>query len=188
MCKVLEVSSSSYYHWKRSPKSLREQKKQELKQVVKDVYFEFKQRYGSPRISAELINTAFSSMSSVPLIYNTNNDAIRSGNPGGSMIDKVLPDTGLIQRLSYNAGHIKFNSWQYCGEHDDFSYYDAISEFKQTTAHEIGHEILLECYDVIYSWQHKGSSYYLPQNIKPTPDTSVVKKTIEDMKHLNLMD
>ncbi|WP_286406190.1 IS3 family transposase [Myroides marinus] len=54
MCKVLGVSSSSYYHWKRSPKSLREQKKQELKQVVKDVYFEFKQRYGSPRISAEL--------------------------------------------------------------------------------------------------------------------------------------
>ena len=48
------VSSSSYYDWKRSSKILREQIKQELKEVVKYVYFEFKQRYGSSRISVEL--------------------------------------------------------------------------------------------------------------------------------------
>ena len=54
MCQVLEVSASSYYHWKRSSKDNQKQGKEELKQIISDVYFEFKQRYGSPRLTAEL--------------------------------------------------------------------------------------------------------------------------------------
>lgn len=54
MCKVLEVSSSSYYHWKRSPNNKKEQTKVDLKQAITTVYLEFKQRYGSPRIAMEL--------------------------------------------------------------------------------------------------------------------------------------
>lgn len=54
MCKVLEVSSSSYYHWKRSPDNKKEQTKANLKQAITTIYLEFKQRYGSPRITMEL--------------------------------------------------------------------------------------------------------------------------------------
>ncbi|MHC5310916.1 IS3 family transposase [Myroides sp. LJL116] len=54
MCQVLEISASSYYHWKRSSKDNQKQGKEELKQTISDLYFEFKQRYGSPRLTAAL--------------------------------------------------------------------------------------------------------------------------------------
>ncbi|MHC5202764.1 IS3 family transposase [Myroides sp. LJL119] len=54
MCKVLEVSRSGYYHWKRSPVNKRKQAKADLKRVITEVYLEFKQRYGSPRLTIEL--------------------------------------------------------------------------------------------------------------------------------------
>ena len=38
---------------------------------------------------------------------------------------------------------------------------------KEVYAHEIGHEILQAIAGTTYSWQHKGSSYYLPQDTKP---------------------
>lgn len=37
----------------------------------------------------------------------------------------------------------------------------------ETAAHEIGHEILQAIAGTTYSWQHKGSSYYLLQDTKP---------------------
>ncbi|MHC5363183.1 IS3 family transposase [Myroides sp. LJL110] len=39
---------------KRSSKSKQKQEKEELKKTIPEVYFESKQRYGSPRIAAEL--------------------------------------------------------------------------------------------------------------------------------------
>lgn len=54
MCKVLEVSSSSYYKWKSAAISKRTLRKNEIKQQIKTIYFASKQRYGSPRITAEL--------------------------------------------------------------------------------------------------------------------------------------
>ena len=54
MCKVLEVGLSSYYCWKRSSKSNKAIRKEKVKELITSIYFEFKQRYGSPRITAEL--------------------------------------------------------------------------------------------------------------------------------------
>jgi len=54
MCKVLEVGQRSYYRWKRSSTSKRKFKKEKYKRLISEVYFEFKQRYGSPRIAVEL--------------------------------------------------------------------------------------------------------------------------------------
>ena len=54
MCKVLEVSSSSYYKWKSKPISNRTLRKNEIKQQITTIYFASKQRYGSPRITFEL--------------------------------------------------------------------------------------------------------------------------------------
>lgn len=54
MCKVLAIGLRSYYRWKRSSTSKRELKKEKFKKLITDIYFEYKQRYGSPRITVEL--------------------------------------------------------------------------------------------------------------------------------------
>ena len=59
MCKVLKISQSSYFRWKKCPFSVRFHKKEELKQRILTIYFDSKQRYGSPRSTAELNNLGF---------------------------------------------------------------------------------------------------------------------------------
>lgn len=54
MCLILKISSSGYYKWKSRGISEKVLKKNVLKQKIKALYFEFKQRYGSPRIAIEL--------------------------------------------------------------------------------------------------------------------------------------
>ena len=54
MCSILKISSRSYYKWKNRAISKKALKKHQLKQKIQTLYFEFKQRYGSPRITAEL--------------------------------------------------------------------------------------------------------------------------------------
>lgn len=54
MCKVLGVSSSSYYYWLKYPVSLTELKSQELLVHINRVYQKIRCRYGSPRITIEL--------------------------------------------------------------------------------------------------------------------------------------
>src|SRR5690606_2282333 len=54
MCKVLKVSASSYYYWRKNPASKRNQQQKDLFAHIRQVYDESKGRYGSPRIAAEL--------------------------------------------------------------------------------------------------------------------------------------
>ena len=54
MCKVLKVSSSSYYHWLKHPVGQNELKSQQLLLEIQRVYQQSKCRYGSPRITMEL--------------------------------------------------------------------------------------------------------------------------------------
>lgn len=54
MCRLLEVSRSSYYNWLKYPVGKRLERSQELDQQIKAVYFKAKGRYGSPRIAEEL--------------------------------------------------------------------------------------------------------------------------------------
>lgn len=54
MCKVLEVSSRSYYKCKDKSISIRTLIKNEIKQQITSIYFASKQRYVSPRITVEL--------------------------------------------------------------------------------------------------------------------------------------
>jgi hypothetical protein len=130
-------------------------------------------------------------MDDIPLVYHTNGDWGRSGNPA-SPITNIIPDTGVVQQLSYNVGYIKrfdtdpsgLKGWRYSFEKDIDHIigsldYDAISEYKETAAHEIGHEILQAYHGAIFSWQHKGSSY-LNQETKPTKaDKSTLSKIAE---------
>ena len=54
MCKVLQVSSGSYYRWKKQAITARQQLKITIKEQITLIYFAAKQRYGSPRITLKL--------------------------------------------------------------------------------------------------------------------------------------
>jgi putative transposase len=54
MCEALGVSASGYYAWASRPDSPTERWRQELVGAIEEVHAEVKQRYGSPRMTAEL--------------------------------------------------------------------------------------------------------------------------------------
>ena len=59
MCKVLEISNSSYYKWKKQAVSERQKRVILIKEAITNIYFTAKQRYGSPRITLELQNIGY---------------------------------------------------------------------------------------------------------------------------------
>ena len=56
MCKVLQVGQRSYYQWKSQCQCVsdRKQRVELVKEKITSIYFNSKQRYGSPRMTAEL--------------------------------------------------------------------------------------------------------------------------------------
>lgn len=54
MCRVLEVSESGYYAWRKRPESQHTQEDARLTTHIQDVFVTFRGVYGSPRIHAEL--------------------------------------------------------------------------------------------------------------------------------------
>jgi transposase InsO family protein len=54
MCDALEVSASGYYAWASRPDSPTQRRRRELLGAIEAVHAEVKQRYGSPRMAAEL--------------------------------------------------------------------------------------------------------------------------------------
>lgn len=54
MCQVLKVGRSSYYAWLKHKPSKKEKRDKVLTEQIQEVYFDSKQRYGSPRITEEL--------------------------------------------------------------------------------------------------------------------------------------
>ena len=54
MCRVLCLSRSSYYAWRKRPLSVRKMANEKLKEQIKEIYQQSRQTYGSPRIHAEL--------------------------------------------------------------------------------------------------------------------------------------
>ena len=54
MCNVLQVGQRSYYQWKSGVVSDRKQRAELIKEKITSIYFDSKQRYGSPRMTAEL--------------------------------------------------------------------------------------------------------------------------------------
>jgi len=54
MCRVLKVSSSGYYYWKKNPISKQKQRRDKLLSLIKSIYLKSKSTYGAPRITKEL--------------------------------------------------------------------------------------------------------------------------------------
>lgn len=59
MCRVLEVSRSGYYAWRKAEPSKRSQENAELAAKISDVHKESRRSYGSPRVHAELVAQGF---------------------------------------------------------------------------------------------------------------------------------
>jgi hypothetical protein len=133
---------------------------------------------GEPyEVYVNAVDSSKNALNALPLVYNTNGDWMRSGNPGGSYSDNnldddalgALPDLGVIQRLSYNVGYIYYsNGWGYSYEENERQ------NFQETAAHELGHELLQAYGGTAFSYQHKGSSYYFPQDTKPTKENEPI--------------
>jgi putative transposase len=54
MCRVLEVSASGYYAWRRRMMSVRAREDEKLQQRIRTIHLLSRQTYGAPRIHAEL--------------------------------------------------------------------------------------------------------------------------------------
>lgn len=54
MCKVLNVSSSGYYYWRKHPVGVRQHRQHQLEQQIRQIHTKSQHRYGSPRIADEL--------------------------------------------------------------------------------------------------------------------------------------
>ena len=54
LCETLEVSPAGYYAWRQRPPSVQEQRQDTLLGEIRAIHAEFKARYGSPRMHAEL--------------------------------------------------------------------------------------------------------------------------------------
>ncbi len=96
-----------------------------------------------------------------------------------------LPN-GIVQRISFNSGYIFHSNrkeWYKSHPIDKTKGWlfnlDLKEEenFKETAAHEIAHELLQAYCGTIFSWQHKGSSYYFPQDKKPINESLFDKIT-----------
>jgi putative transposase len=55
LCETLAVSPASYYAWRRCPRRASEQRRHLLLVEIRALHAQFKARYGSPRIHAELV-------------------------------------------------------------------------------------------------------------------------------------
>jgi transposase InsO family protein len=54
MCQVLQVSTGGYYSCRHRPASAKQQRREALTSEIQAIHQEIKERYGSPRIHAEL--------------------------------------------------------------------------------------------------------------------------------------
>ncbi len=55
LCQILEVSAAGYYAWRQAPHRPQQRRRDTLVVAIRAIHAEFKGRYGSPRIHAELV-------------------------------------------------------------------------------------------------------------------------------------
>ncbi|GFD79162.1 hypothetical protein KUL118_20240 [Tenacibaculum sp. KUL118] len=129
------------------------------------------------------INTTEKAMDDVSLIFNTNGDWMRSGNPG-TVEDPISFVGNIVSReaVCYNVGYIYeyfyVDSWDYQTSINEDN------EFKETSAHEIGHTILKAYGGTFYSYGHKGSVNTITQKQKSSAPVYPVSGEVDIMPYL----
>ncbi|SHK24217.1 hypothetical protein [Chryseobacterium polytrichastri] len=118
----------------------------------------------------------------IELVYNTNGNWMRSGNPG-SIKDPLTIGGNIFSRqaICYNIGYIYSLEWYEFYKKNNWRYRDESNEdieFKETSAHEIGHEIIKKYGGTIYSYGHKETVnpvfQYENSNAIPYPKTGEI--------------
>ena len=59
MCRVMGVSKSGFYRWLDRPASLKDQRRMDMQERVKQTYEEFEAAYGAPRLAKELTELGY---------------------------------------------------------------------------------------------------------------------------------
>ncbi len=105
-------------------------------------------------VYSKAINTTEKCLDDVKLIYRTNLSPGRSSNPSRATGNPLSWAANVVpQRIFYNVGYLHFDSGWGWRTHNNA---DII--FKDTAAHEIGHDILNSIGGSHYSITHKGTS------------------------------
>ncbi len=79
MALALCVSRSGYYAWLKRPESARSIRRRELLEVIKEIFNDSRETYGSPRIHAELLKRGYScGINSVARLMRENNICAKS--------------------------------------------------------------------------------------------------------------
>ena len=122
-------------------------------------------------------------MDDVNLIFNTNNSWMRSGNPG-TVEDPVSFVGNFVSReaICYNVGYIYEYFFRDNWDFQTFNNED--KEFRETSAHEIGHTILKAYGGTFYSYGHKGSVNTVTQNQKSSAPSYPLSGEIDIMPYL----
>lgn len=120
--------------------------------------------YGAHTVTTTPRVTTENAMDDVDLEYNTNGDWGRSSNPGGIRgFFSFIANIFVPERSIYNAGWIRYDA----GGNDSGWRYQNLTEedeeYKFTSAHELGHEILSAYGGEDYSYGHRGSSTVITQ-------------------------
>lgn len=116
-------------------------------------------QFGSYTVTTSPVITTEKSMDDIDIEYNANGDWGRSSNPGGVRgFFSFVANIFVPERSIYNAGWIRYDAsgndrgWRYQNLTDEDN------SFKETSAHELGHEILSAYGGENYSYGHRGSS------------------------------
>jgi hypothetical protein len=133
------------------------------------------------------INVNIKAIGGIELVYNTNGNWARSGNPGS--IKDPMSAIGTIvsrQAICYNVGYIYYLDWYEFYKSKKWDYRLDTNEdidFKFTSAHETGHEILKKYGGTFYSYGHKGSVNSVTQNMKDDAPAYKVNSEIDIMPY-----
>jgi hypothetical protein len=145
--------------------------------------------FGSHTVTTTPVITTEHSMDDVNLEYNTNGDWGRSSNPGSIRgFFSFIANIFVPERSIYNAGWIRYEA---SGNDSGWRYQNLTDEddaFKETSAHEIGHEILSAYGGEDYSYGHRGSSSVITQTTLELTDGGVsypASGEIDLMKYYN---
>ncbi|MFL0141878.1 hypothetical protein V2626_06080, partial [Tenacibaculum maritimum] len=175
VCPWEKIPKEVLSYYEKTPIKLRTKSFEELKQLALDgtnTYWSRNQGNigGNVEIDGEKYETYIKSVISKNGIKAPKITFLTNDEPGRSR------NWELSRILFYNVGFLFYNDWKSLNPNNPVFknkgwYFENndVEEFKMTSAHEIGHEILLKYGGHKYSKGHKGSSSIITQKSKNIP-------------------
>lgn len=106
MCDWSEVSTAGYYKWRNRQPSQRTQQRLTVEQALVETFYQFKQRYGAPRLTIELNASGIScSVNHVAMLMSENKLRARNGKKF-----RYAPSNNLFSHVSENQLRRQFEA------------------------------------------------------------------------------